>query len=76
MFTFRHYQSGDEKAIVELWNKTLKEDPITPKRFSHLVLLDANFDPVGLRLAFVKEKLIGVDCRYERYGCPTLGKAP
>ncbi|KMK74993.1 GNAT family N-acetyltransferase [Alkalihalobacillus pseudalcaliphilus] len=60
MFTFRHYQSGDEKAIVELWNKTLKEDPITPKRFSHLVLLDANFDPVGLRLAFVKEKLIGV----------------
>ncbi|MFD2044910.1 GNAT family N-acetyltransferase [Ornithinibacillus salinisoli] len=59
MMTFRHYQSGDEIQIVDLWNKSLWKDPITSKRFRNLVLLDANFDPEGLRVAFDGEKLIG-----------------
>lgn len=60
MINYRSYQSGDEVAIVDLWNQCLKYDPITRKRFRNLVLLDANFDPEGLRLAFEGEKLVGV----------------
>lgn len=59
MITYRHYQSGDEQAIIKLWNNCLWKDPITPKRFRHLVLLDANFDPEGMRLAFKGDELIG-----------------
>lgn len=59
MITYRNYQSGDEKQIVHLWNECLTKDPITAKRFRDLVLLDANFDPKGLRLAFDEENLIG-----------------
>lgn len=59
---YRHYHSGDEQEIVDLWNRCLTKDPITRKRFRHLVLLDANFDPEGLRLAFVGERLVG--CLY------------
>lgn len=59
MIIYRYYQSGDEKEIVSLWNKSLPKDPINQLRFRNLVLLDANFDPKGLRLAFEKDKLIG-----------------
>ena len=59
MVTYRYYQPGDEPQIVVLWNECLTKDPITPKRFRHLVLLDANFDPEGMRLAFDGERLIG-----------------
>lgn len=59
MISYRHYQSGDEQQIVELWNESVQFDPITEKRFRNLVLLDANFDPVGLKLAFEGDKLIG-----------------
>ncbi|WP_031539356.1 MULTISPECIES: GNAT family N-acetyltransferase [unclassified Bacillus (in: firmicutes)] len=59
MIVYRTYQSGDEKHIVQLWNKCLLNDPITLKRFCNLVLLDVNFDPTGLKLAFSKERLIG-----------------
>ncbi|MDY0410207.1 hypothetical protein [Paracerasibacillus soli] len=52
-------KSGDEKDILDLWNKSLWKDPITAKRFRNLVLLDANFDPEGMRLAFVGNKLVG-----------------
>jgi len=56
---YRTYQSGDERSIVELWNECLTKDPITPLRFRKLVLLDANFDSDGLRLAFDGDKLAG-----------------
>lgn len=59
MITYRYYESGDEKSIVQLWNESLPQDPITSKRFRNLVLLDANFDPQGLRLAFQDDKLVG-----------------
>ncbi|WP_449538155.1 GNAT family N-acetyltransferase [Ferdinandcohnia sp. Marseille-Q9671] len=59
MVLYRYYQSGDEVQIVELWNQTLWKDPITSKRFRNLVLLDANFDPQGMRLAYENNKLVG-----------------
>ncbi|NGP46183.1 GNAT family N-acetyltransferase [Bacillaceae bacterium SIJ1] len=60
MVTYRHYEPGDERDILQLWNQSLWKDPITPKRFRHLVLLDANFDPEGMRLAFDGNRLVGV----------------
>jgi mycothiol synthase len=57
--TYRHYRSGDEAQIVELWNRCLIHDPITSDRFRNLVLLDANFDPEGLCLAFEGDRLAG-----------------
>ncbi|WP_346393928.1 GNAT family N-acetyltransferase [Virgibacillus pantothenticus] len=62
MISYRQYQTGDEKQIVTLWNESLWKDPITPNRFRNLVLLDINFDPEGLYLAFDQNKLIG--CAY------------
>lgn len=59
MTSYRFYQSGDEIQIVSLWNECLTADPLTSKRFRNLVLLDANFDPKGLRLAFENEVLVG-----------------
>ncbi|WP_066195649.1 MULTISPECIES: GNAT family N-acetyltransferase [Gracilibacillus] len=60
MIKYRYYKPGDEKEIVKLWNKTLWRDPITSERFRNLVLLDVNFDPKGLRLAFDDTNLKGV----------------
>jgi len=57
--TYRFYEPGDEKQIVELWNQTLVKDLTTAKRFRNLVLLDANFDPAGMRLAFDGGLLVG-----------------
>lgn len=59
LITYRSYQSGDEKQIIELWNKSLWKDPITPIRFRNLILLDSNFDPEGMRLAYKGDKLVG-----------------
>ncbi|HLQ71196.1 MAG TPA: GNAT family N-acetyltransferase [Bacillota bacterium] len=59
MITYRIYHSGDETDILKLWNKCLPKDPITAKRFRHLVLLDANFDPKGMQLAFDGNVLVG-----------------
>ncbi|MBS4218769.1 GNAT family N-acetyltransferase [Bacillus sp. FJAT-49711] len=59
MTTYRYYQSGDEIEIVRLWNESLLKDPINQKRFRNLVLLDANFEPKGMRLAFDDNQLVG-----------------
>ncbi len=59
VISYRYYQPGDEQKIVGLWNESLPHDPITSKRFRNLVLLDANFDPKGLRVATEDDKFIG-----------------
>jgi GNAT superfamily N-acetyltransferase len=59
MIKYRNYEPGDELHIVRLWNDCLSTDPITKTRFRNLVLLDVNFDPRGMKLAFDDEDLIG-----------------
>ncbi|MCC3376714.1 GNAT family N-acetyltransferase [Cohnella sp. REN36] len=59
---YRHYVPGDEAAIVKLWNRCLTKDPITELRFRNLVLLDANFDPQGMRIASAGGEVVG--CYY------------
>ncbi|MGH8793605.1 MAG: GNAT family N-acetyltransferase [Stackebrandtia sp.] len=44
------FEVGLGEPLVELWNRSLPGDPITVDRFRNLVLLDANFDPDGLRI--------------------------
>ncbi|MBO9605609.1 MAG: GNAT family N-acetyltransferase [Paenibacillaceae bacterium] len=57
---YRHYKPGDEKQIVPLWNESAPKDPISPVRFRKLTLLDANFDPEGMRIATDGERIVGV----------------
>lgn len=59
MIQHRPYTPGDEGEIIKLWNEVLSKDPITLDRFINLVLLDGNFDPEGLRLAFAQDQLVG-----------------
>ncbi|MFD0869097.1 putative acetyltransferase [Chlamydia abortus] len=59
MIAYRSYKPGDESSIVELWNRCLTCDPVTDERFRNLVLLDANFDPEGLRVAQSGDRLLG-----------------
>lgn len=58
----RAFRAGDGPALVRLWCRSMPADPITAERFTRLVLLDANFDPAGLRLAFDGGELVG--CAY------------
>ena len=53
------YVSGDERSIVNLWNRCLPEDGMQLDRFRNLVLLDPNFDPAGLHLAWLGGELMG-----------------
>ena len=62
MISYRHYQPGDEERILSLWNRELPQDSITLKRLRNLILLDPNFDPQGLQLAFDGDELVG--CLY------------
>lgn len=57
--TYRTYQPGDEVQLVRVWNECLLEDPTTSERFRNLILLDANFDPEGLRIAADGDRVVG-----------------
>ncbi|HEY6738829.1 MAG TPA: GNAT family N-acetyltransferase [Actinopolymorphaceae bacterium] len=58
-FTGRLGAPAGSTQVVDLWNRSLPADPIDVERFRNLVLLDPNFDPDGLRLAWDGERLIG-----------------
>ncbi|TWV30472.1 GNAT family N-acetyltransferase [Streptomyces misionensis] len=47
----RGFRAGDGPSLVEAWGRSAPADPVTADRFRSLVLLDANFDPEGLRVA-------------------------
>lgn len=47
----REFRRGDGRQLVDTWRRSVLLDPITPRRFRNLVLLDPNFDPAGLRVA-------------------------
>lgn len=55
----RHYQSGDELDIVQLWNRSCPEEPISMDIFVKRVLVDPNFDAEGLILYEEKDNLVG-----------------
>ncbi|GGZ12730.1 GNAT family acetyltransferase [Streptomyces olivaceoviridis] len=50
---------GDGPRLVEAWRRSAPADPIAPDRFRSLVLLDANFDPEGLRVAVDGDRVVG-----------------
>ncbi|MEV0166942.1 GNAT family N-acetyltransferase [Nonomuraea fuscirosea] len=62
MVTVRPFQSGDETALVDAWNRSMPADPTTAGWFRDCVLLDPNFDPEGLRVAVAGDDVVG--CAY------------
>jgi GNAT superfamily N-acetyltransferase len=59
MVTVTGFRAGDTRAVVDLWCRSAPADPITQERFRNLVLLDANFDAEGLRVARDGDRLLG-----------------
>lgn len=57
--TVRPYRGDDESRLIELWNVTMTHDPIDPAAFRTKVLLDPNFNPVGLLVAEEAGELVG-----------------
>jgi GNAT superfamily N-acetyltransferase len=55
----RSFRPGDGPPLVEAWRRSLPYDPVTPRRFRDKVLLDANFDPQGLRVAVRGGEIVG-----------------
>ncbi|UXY31887.1 GNAT family N-acetyltransferase [Streptomyces sp. HUAS TT20] len=55
----RGFRAGDGPQLVEAWCRSAPTDPITPDLFRSLVLLDANFDPEGLRVAVDAGRVVG-----------------
>lgn len=53
------YRGGDERGIVDAWNRALPQDPIDLTRFIKSVLCDVNFDPKGLAVASVSGEIVG-----------------
>lgn len=53
------FQVGCGDALAEAWTRSAPGDPITADRFRKLVLLDVNFDPAGLRIAWDGDEVIG-----------------
>jgi len=57
--SIRSYKPGDEEALVDVWNESLRYDPINLKVFERKVLLDPNFDPCGLKIAEINGEIVG-----------------
>ncbi|MEU6666810.1 GNAT family N-acetyltransferase [Streptomyces sp. NPDC046727] len=55
----RGFRAGDGPRLVAAWRRSAPADPITADRFRSLVLLDANFDPEGLRVAVDGDRVVG-----------------
>ncbi|MFF4755724.1 GNAT family N-acetyltransferase [Streptomyces sp. NPDC002514] len=55
----RGFRAGDGPQLVAAWCRAAPADPVTPDRFRSTVLLDANFDPEGLRIAVDGDRVVG-----------------
>lgn len=55
----RRYRSGDEVAIVNVWNEACPEDPMSLSIFAKRVLVDPNFSSDGLILYEEGNHLVG-----------------
>ncbi|MBI3006303.1 MAG: GNAT family N-acetyltransferase [Ignavibacteriales bacterium] len=54
-----HYESEDEQAVVELWNRCLPRDEISLNSFHRKIILDSNFDEEGCFVAVAKKEVVG-----------------
>jgi ribosomal protein S18 acetylase RimI-like enzyme len=55
----RPYRGSDEPALLQLWNRTIIQDPIDAATFRTRVLLDLNFKPEGFLIAEVGNEPVG-----------------
>ncbi|MFH9399216.1 GNAT family N-acetyltransferase [Streptomyces sp. NPDC017638] len=55
----RGFRTGDGPLLLDAWRRSLPADPLAPDRLRTLVLLDANFDPEGLRVAVAGGRIVG-----------------
>ncbi len=55
----RNYRSGDEAAIVNLWNEACPLDPMSLEVFAKRVLVDPNFNPEGLIIYERDDRVLG-----------------
>ncbi|MFD4789406.1 GNAT family N-acetyltransferase [Streptomyces sp. NPDC058459] len=56
---FRGFRAGDGPPLVAAWCRSAPADPVSADRFRSQVLLDADFDPAGLRVAVEDGRLVG-----------------
>ncbi len=56
---YKSYDYGCEEELLECWNRNLIHDPLCQKTLRNKVILDENFDPKFLQLAYDNNKLIG-----------------
>lgn len=55
----RGFRTGDGAPLLDAWARSAPLDPLSPARFRTHVLLDANFDPEGLRVAVHDGQVVG-----------------
>jgi mycothiol synthase len=55
----RTFRTGDDEALVALWNRVLTRDPISPGAFRRQTLLDPNFLPEGCLIAESEGQAVG-----------------
>ncbi|MCY0909486.1 MAG: GNAT family N-acetyltransferase [Sulfobacillus thermotolerans] len=55
----RPYQPGDDRALIDVWNRAAPYDGMTEERWRRKVLLDANFNPQGLLVAVQGAQIVG-----------------
>lgn len=55
----RAFRAGDGPELAATWTRAAPQDPIGYPRFRDMVLLDRNFDPAGLIIAELDDRIIG-----------------
>ncbi len=57
--TLRPFDPRDQAAVLDLWSRALTRDPLTPRRFREMVLLDVNHDPASCLVAEREGRPVG-----------------
>jgi GNAT superfamily N-acetyltransferase len=55
----RSFEVGDGPVLAEMWTAAAAADPIGYPRLRDLFLLDRNFDPAGLQVAVINDRIVG-----------------
>lgn len=69
------FESRWQRDLAHLWRVAMPHDPISDQRFCTQVLLDRNFDPEGLFLAFDDEYLVGAACAIVQRSAAPMSRA-